>query len=308
MSTTRSATTTLFMSLCPVRPAACLLAGVFAAALAAAAPAQVRTDGGSNGGSFEIAQSDYLRQDVEALRNRVGSLERQLEQLASAQARLLAELQELRQAAAATGTAYRSLAGKVDRDERHLGPATFVLPGDRLGRPTDLKLDRALVLEMCGDAEGCLLQLGLEGIVIGGEEVETRFSRGPCSFHLDRETGAWALSGLCAATDLPPLAADAAADPGAPAWGRLGDASPIGGAEQDGRVILGFGGACYLAEAAPERRQVTQQPARLQRDTGRDLYLVAAGAKWDPAQGFPFAYLPLGLTDPLFRCRLTLRD
>jgi hypothetical protein len=302
----RSPTLSFTPVLRALRPAH-VAAGLVAFALAVNTPDAEAAQPRPSDTVLDAAQHDQS-QVLDALRERIKELDRQVDDLTAKQDRLTRELRELTEAFAETAMAYRNLDGSIDRNERNLGPATFVLSGDRLGNPTHLKLDRELVLGLCGDAEGCLVELGLDGVVIGGEEVETRFARGPCSFHIDGKTGAWALSGLCSEADLPDPAEDVGADTVRPVWGRSGDAGPIGGTEQDGRIILGFGGACFLAEAAPERRRVTEPEPRFQRDTARDLYLVAAGARWNPKGDFPKRLLPLGLSDPLFHCRLTLRD
>ncbi|HUF86480.1 MAG TPA: hypothetical protein VMM59_03790, partial [Thermohalobaculum sp.] len=88
---------------------------------------------------------DALKQENDALRDR---------------------LEVLEDARAAPAAAYHNRDGTVDRKDRYLGPATFVLTGDRRGRPRSLALDQALVLAMCGDADGCLVSLGLKGIVV----------------------------------------------------------------------------------------------------------------------------------------------
>jgi hypothetical protein len=38
------------------------------------------------------------------------------------------------------------------------------------------------------------------------------------------------------------------------------------------------------------------------------LFTAFAATRWDREGRFPKQFLPLGLSDPLFRCRLTLRD
>lgn len=246
----------------------------------------------------EVVSTTELRNDSNAnfacIRRRLQALEAKREELE----RRLAEVE--RQGAGEPGV-YRNENGRVIRDERHLAPATFVLTGDRQGRPRSLELDRARVLEMCADAEGCLITLGLSGVVVDGAPLRAMFSAGPCQFHLDTEENAWVLSGLCAPAGLP----GASEGSGAPVWGRDGDARPLGGTGEASQVILGFGGACYLAEAQPETRRPDSGFAR---DTRPDLFLVTAGAGWDPAGAFPAALLPLGLGDPDFRCSLTIRD
>ncbi|HUF86951.1 MAG TPA: hypothetical protein VMM59_06180, partial [Thermohalobaculum sp.] len=75
-----------------------------------------------------------------------------------------------------------------------------------------------------------------------------------------------------------------------------------------GRILLAFAGACLLAEAEPDTRSLGSAAPRFARDVQPDLFLVTAGAAWDPTGAFPAAHLPLGPTDPGFECRLTFRD
>lgn len=246
---------------------------------------------------FEIADENFacLQRRIEALEEERDALARRIEHL------------EARDTLAAT--VYLNRNGRVSRDERHLGPATFVLAGDRRGRPRSLELERSRIVEMCADAEGCLISLGLRGVVIDGEPVAAMFSGGPCAFHLDETENAWAVSGNCADAGLPAPTPAGAPEDGQPAWGRAGDARPFAGAAQEGRILFAFGGACLIAEAVPETRSASAAgEARFARDTSPDLFLVTAGAGWEPAGAFPAALLPLGLTHPDFECSLTVRD
>jgi hypothetical protein len=244
----------------------------------------------------EIADENFacLQRRIEALEQERDSLARRLGQL------------EDRETLAAT--VYLNRNGEVTRDGRHLGPATFVLTGDRRGRPRSLELDRERIAGMCGDAEGCLISLGLGGIVIGDTPVEAMFAAGPCIFHLDETENAWAVSGHCAEAGLPAPASSGVPEGGRAAWGRDGDARPMGGAMQEGRVILAFGGACLLTEAQPDTRSISADEPRFERDASPDLFLVTTGAGWAPAGPFPADLLPLGLSDPDFQCTLTIRD
>lgn len=282
-----------------------------ALALAAAPPGPAAAQGCDVRSLGEVVSTTTMRNEsnenfacirlrLETLETERDELERRLEQVE-------------RQGAGEPGV-YRKEDGRVIRDERHFAPATFELTGDRGGRPRSLELDRDRVLERCGDAEGCLLTLGLEGVVVDGAPVRAMFAAGPCHFHLDGEENDWVLSGRCPPAGLPAGAAeddgpDAGTPvPAGPVWGRDGDARPLGDTERAAQVILGFGGACYLAEAEPETRDGAAGGARLARDTRPDLFLVTAGAGWDPGGTFPAALLPLDLGDPDFRCSLTLRD
>lgn len=244
----------------------------------------------------EIADENFecLQRRIQALQEEREALNRRIERLEGGEA--------------LASSVYRNVDGRILGGEEHFGPATFVLTGDRRGRPRSLELDRARIVRMCGDSEGCLITLGLRGIIVDGDPVEAMFSTGPCAFQIDGESNAWALSGLCAATDLPAASGSGAPAEGQPAWGRDGDARPLGGAASDGRVILGFGGACFLAEAQPDTHNVSTGEARFARDTKSDLFLVTAGADWDPAGEFPAALLPRRLSDPAFQCSLTIRD
>lgn len=249
----------------------------------------------SSGSMRDVADENFdcLRQRIEALEQERDTLARRIEQLAD------------RNTIAAT--VYLNRNGRISRDERHLGPATFVLNGDRRGRPKSLELDHDRMVEMCADAEGCLINLGLRGVVIDGEPVAATFSIGPCPFHLDADTNDWALSGSCVATDLPaPLTASA--DESGPVWGRDGDARPLGDAGGDGQMVLGLGGACLLAESRPNTRRVPGSPPRFERDTRPDFYLVTTGERWAPDGAFPSALLPLERSQPDFQCSLVIRD
>lgn len=277
--------------------AAFLAAGLLAAGLAAP-PGPAAAQDCAIGSLDDPISTTRLRDDSNA---NFACIRQRLEALEAKRAELEQRLQAVERLGAGEPGVYRNEDGRVIRDERHLAPATFVLTGDRQGRPRSLELDRARVLEMCADAEGCLITLGLSGVVVDGAPLRAMFSAGPCQFHLDGEENAWALSGLCAPAGLPGETGES----GAPVWGRDGDARPLGGTGQAGQVILDLGGACYLAEAQPETRGPEPGFAR---DTRPDLFLVTAGAGWDPVGAFPAALLPLGLGDPDFRCSLTIRD
>jgi hypothetical protein len=267
------------------------------------APSEDRT-----AAEFEIAQSGRDSALDMQLLGLVRRLASRVDDLGAGQDRLATELRELEDFLSATATAYRNMNGKVDRDDRHLGPATFIVPADRQGKPTSLELDHALMLQMCGDVDGCLATLGLTGVVVAGEEVEAMFTGRPCGLHLDATEGAWALSGSCASADLPLPEGEAPPGTGHPAWGRDGDATPLDGARQEARLILSFAGACFLAEAAPKLRSGTATEAQLNRDVKRDLFLLSGGTEWDPTGEFPGDLLPMGLRDPTYQCRLTVRD
>lgn len=259
------------------------------------------------GATFNVAKSDQTLQ-LDALQNRIRHLNRRIDELTAEKDRLATEFQELEEFLSPTATAYRNTDGKVDRDERHLGPATFILSADRMGKPRSLELDHALMIEMCGDAEGCLATFGLTGVVIAEEVVEAMFTGRPCGLHLDRTEGTWALSGSCASADLPLRDVEGAPGTGHPAWGRDGDAKPLDSAKWDTRLIFSFGNACFLSEAAPKLPSGAASQARLNRDTKRGLFLIAAGTKWDPTGEFPSDLLPMSLRDPTYQCRLTIRD
>ncbi len=310
------------------------LLAALAALWAAPAPAQAPDC------RMEQSTSSFATPDILAMLGRnLECLERRLDALREENAALRNRLDVVEDERGAAGAAYRNVDGTVDRKDRYLGPATFVVTGDRGGGPRSLRLDHPLLLAMCGDADGCLLTLGLTGAIAPGEPVETMFADGPCILHLDGEEGTWSLSGFCAETPLPaptastvapaseteetagtddaagtePAAsnadpAPASAERAGPRWGRDGDARPFGDALREGRVIHGFAGACFLAEAAPVTRRFGNAAARLGRDVQADLFLVAAGADWDPAGTFPRASLPADPRAPDFDCRLTVRD
>lgn len=321
------------------RAAGCLLAGL-ALLWAAPAPAQAPDCALEDAPTGSLPTADLL----EIIAGNLACLEGRIAALSEENAALRNRLDVIEDARGAAGAAYRNLDGEVDRKDRYLGPATFVVSGDRRGGARSLLLDHALVLAMCGDADGCLVTLGLTGAVAEGEPVATMFADGPCVLHLDGDTGAWSLSGVCAAAALPPAAAgtadpaetqEATAEPetadatetaetgetgetmeaspepapgAAPRWGRDGDARRFGEARRRAGVILDFAGACLLAEAAPETRRFGSAEPRLASDAEADLFLVAKGAGWDPEATFPAKSLPLRITDPDFDCRLTFRD
>ena len=288
----------------PARRAAfrALMAAAFA--LAAGMPAPLAAQDCEVGKLSDWVSTSTMRdvadQNFECLQRRIEALERERAELA----RQIEQIENREELATAV---YVNRDGRISREGRHLGPATFILTGDRRGRPRSLELDRARVVDMCGDAEGCLISLGLEGVVIGGVPIEAAFSGGACHFHLDPRENDWTLSGRCAEAGLP-AGAGGEAEAGHATWGRDGDARPLGGASAEGRVILAFGGACLLAEAQPDTRATSDSEPRFQRDIQPDLFLVTAGAGWEPAGAFPADLLPLGLSDPDFRCSLTIRD
>lgn len=208
---------------------------------------------------------------------------------------------------AAPAGGYDNVDGKALPGEPFHAPATFVLTGGR-GGPRSLELDRRRLDEMCGDADGCLLSLGLKGLIFDGKPFEAMFSAGPCAFHLDPKQNAWALSGLCAPADLPNPSAAGTPASGGPTWGRAGDGRPFGGPASEGQVILSLGGACLIAEAQPQSRKPSGAKAHFERDTKPDLFLVTASPTWHPTGPFPSAVLPLRLGGPDFQCSLTIRD
>ncbi len=310
------------------------LPGLVAAAatlLAAPAPAQdCELD--------DIVATTAVTDTLERVADNLECLAERVAALSAENAALRDRLDVLEDKRAAVAAAYRNVDGAVDRKGRYLGPATFVLTGDRQGRPRSLALDHDLVLAMCADTDGCLVTLGLTGAVIDGEPVETMFATGPCTLHLDADEGTWSTSGLCFEDPLPPAggaprepepaassegttatdpesgdgedSADARAPDAIPRTGRDGNARPFGGDEQAAQMLLGFAGACFLAEAPPRtsRFAANATEPELARDTEADFFLVSAGTAWDPTGGFPVAHLPQRVTDPDFDCRLTLRD
>lgn len=300
--------------------------------LVAAAAALSATPGSAQDCKVEeIVGVTAVTDTLELIADNIACLAERVEALRAENATLANRLDVLEDERAAVAASYRNVNGRVDRKERYFGPATFVLTGDRRGRSRSLALDHDLVLAMCADTDGCLVTIGLTGAVIDGEPVETMFATGPCTLHLDAADGTWSVSGLCFDDPLPPdagapatpadaaqpetapegapeAASGAAATP-APRWGRDGDARPFGDV-QTALVLLDFAGACFLTEAQPEtsRFGASADAPRLARDTDADLFLVSAGAAWDPTGAFPGAYLPMRVTDPDFDCRLTLRD
>ena len=271
------------------------------ATLAAQVPAPDCTVGKLSEWVTTASQHEVADENFACLQQRLEALEQERDTLV----RRLGQLEDEETVAA---TVYLNRDGQVSREGRHLGPATFVLTGDRRGRPKSLELDRERVVGMCGDAEGCLVSLGLRGIVIGDRPIEAMFAAGPCILHLDEEENAWAVSGHCAQAGLPAPASTGGPEGGQPAWGRDGDARPMAGDTQEGRVLLGFGGACLVTESPPETRSASAGEPRFERDSNRDLFLVTAGAAWEPAGAFPAELLPLDVTHPDFQCTLTIRD
>lgn len=253
------------------------------------------------------ASIDQIRLRAEA---NFKCLEIHVDALRATQRELRAEIEALKAGAAPARsvTAFRDTDGTRDDGGRFIGPATFILSGDRLGKPASRELDASQVAALCGDEDGCLVTLGVDRVVIDGEQIQTRFSRGPCSFHIDAETGTWGLSGPCAAGHLPAGGIEPEQASQGVTWGRDGDTVPLGNGRRDGRVVFALANACLVAESPPQRPSLTRTEARLQRDARRDLYLIAAGTEWAPTGNFPSEALTPGRTDPPFRCRLTLRD
>ncbi len=215
--------------------------------------------------------------------------------------RLDGELEAMRQLVWPTIWHYRNVDGRAERSERYLAPATFVLSGSMRGTAKAQPLDPAILLDLCADTDGCVVRMGLEGLVLADEDVEAVFLGAPCGLDLDRKTGDWALAADCPGAS----AGDAGADGWI--WGRDGDDEPLGQGITEGRVILSFGNACFLAEARP-RGGLGPADAGLQRDTNQDLFLITAGPGWDPRWPFPEHLLPTGPGESPFSCHLTIRD
>lgn len=226
-------------------------------------------------------------------------LDRRLKDLRAEARALERRIEEIEQFQDAVAETIRDeTAAEPERIRRpQSAPVTFLLTSASRRRPESLALDPEIIARFCADADGCLLTLGLHGVVEGRSRFEAVLSHGPCSFHIDAETGAWALDPGCA-------------DPGSGAdrlgpRGRDGDGATFSDRDRGAEILLGIMGACLLTEGRPARRVTVSGPPGLEMDTTRGLHLLAATPDWDPQRRFPEALLPPGAP---FDCRLTLRD
>ena len=79
-------------------------------------------------------------------------------------------------------------------------------------------------------------------------------------------------------------------------------------------IVVGFKGACYLTESAPDVRKGNGSllPDTSDPGTGRGLYLVASSPSWDYPGAYPHDDSGgLGLwpaSDPERRCELIIED
>jgi hypothetical protein len=176
--------------------------------------------------------------------------------------------------------------------------------------------------ELCGDEDGCSLTLGATRF---HEEknpnymVNAPLQGAPCRFFLNRATRAWTLSEYCTAlygnyvyssdrshyefTSAPYQIYTYSNSYGI-------DDSGGKGSDLDGQplVILGFKGACYLAESAPDINRggghfLPDDPA--QPSTGKGLYLIASSPTWDYPGVYPATW---PADDPQRRCELIVED
>lgn len=219
---------------------------------------------------------------VRALREEVATLRDRLDAMEEAQRAALAP--------------HLDIDGRVSSGEPRVAPAIFRLGADPRGGAASRALDADVLDRRCGDADGCLVSLGLAGVIEGGTPIEASVTLGPCILHLDDTRGAWAVSGGCDASD----------DGRVPGrWGRDGAGAGFSAPDREARLLLDLAGVCLFAEAPPTRLRRLDAPPELEPDRTEGLFLVATGVDWHLGPGFPTDMLPPGAR---FDCELTLRD
>jgi len=223
-----------------------------------------------------------LGRTVRALREEVATLRDRLETVEEAQRAAL--------------TPHLDVDGRVSSGEPRVAPATVRLGADPRGGAASRALDAEVLDRRCGDADGCLVSLGLAGVMEEGTPLEASLTLGPCILHLDDTRGAWAVSGGCAGSD-------GGRVPGR--RGRDGDGSGFSAGDGEARLLLDLAGVCLFAEAPPTRLRRLDAPPELEPDRTRGLFLVATGVDWHLGGGFPTDLLAPGTR---FDCELTLRD
>lgn len=165
-----------------------------------------------------------------------------------------------------------------DSEESDLGEpynqGHFELSAPRHGQSAGQVIAQHVLLELCGDQDGC--KLGLIKVNVAKGAAKGAISLDPCAFSYDGETGNWQLSAQCGG-----------------ASGTDGNAKLPNPDNKDGQIIFEAGGQCAVAESGALRARDGAGKALTKRDRLLDLFLIsgyAGGAEKD------------------YICRLTLTD
>lgn len=179
------------------------------------------------------------------------------------------------------------------------GRARVRVNGSADGSVKSVAVDNTRLQELCADGDGCTLSLGatrFRDLADPTYIIEAPMHGGPCRFFLDAATGSWSLSQYCVA-----IYGLYAYDSGSSQWqferpyqiyeysnvygldGSGGGIDPDGGA----LIVLGFKGACYLAESAPNPSSTAGE---FTADSSVGLHLVASGSSWESASIYPTSW------------------
>ncbi|WP_200683662.1 hypothetical protein [Paracoccus caeni] len=199
--------------------------------------------------------------------------------------------------------------------------------------PVSVPIDMERFVQICGDADGCLLTLGatrfrqqIDGLTDESYILQVPLQGAPCRFFWDVQTRGWSLSQACIATY--GLYAYAGVYPfGSYQFSRAYQVYEYGNfyGHDDSQIgsdvdtlplnIMSFKGACFLSEAPPDRDRrgghlLPDDPQAT--GTGDGLYLIASSPDWDDTGAYPKAdrggRSPWPEDDPLRQCVLIAED
>ncbi|WP_343082419.1 hypothetical protein [Ostreiculturibacter nitratireducens] len=150
--------------------------------------------------------------------------------------------------------------GKVTVEEgRRIGSATFTLDARQTGRASSLRLDQAVIEELCTTTRGCRMSLIRRVIGLRQTEPLESIIVGPCLFDYDAVSGAWLRGTGCSGDAIS---------------GKDGDGA-VGAKSSGADVVIEAGEGCLMADA-DIRLAVGADHEILDRDHSRGLYLIAA--------------------------------
>ncbi len=221
-----------------------------------------------------VASDGFARETAQA----IDCLEEQIAGLEAANAALLARLEDLEAIAALIPSTYAADDGRGNGATAPYASASFDLTARPRGRAFDVALDHAVILDLCADAEGCLLSLASTSETARAAPDLGRI--GPCAFTYEAETGAWSLQPACGGLT-----------------GIDGDGRLPGSETPDRVTVMAIGSECALTESALDLRADDAGNAALARDRDQGFFLISgltAGDTAPPASDYV--------------CRLSIRD
>jgi hypothetical protein len=198
--------------------------------------------------------------EIHGLRSFSECLVAEIADLRRQHAELQREIKELRSLLASVPGEIENRNGRVtllggDR----VAQATYLLDARTRGDAAALDIDQQILETLC--ESGCLISLSLAAEGLREADPAQVAALGPCAFHYNRKSGAWALSGAC----------------GDPVSGIDGDGIPNG--TSGGEAIVAVDGACLLADSEPVR-SVDAKAQTLGGDRAKGLFLIADPALW----------------------------